>query len=345
MLRRDFDFELPNELIARYPAPRRDASRLLLLDGATGACSDHQFTDLPALLEPGDLLVVNDSRVMPARLRGRKPTGGRVELLVERLLGPSRCLAWARPARTLATGARILLPGNHELRVAGRRRELFEMERVSGPPFMELLQSVGRTPLPPYLGREDEPLDRRRYQTVYADQPGSAAAPTAGLHFTRALLRRLQRKGVDCARITLHVGAGTFQPLRDEVVEKHCMHEEWCRLEAAACAQVRTAKQAGRRVVAVGTTAARCLETAARGGRLRPFQGETDIFIYPGFRFQAVDALITNFHLPGSSLLLLVCAFAGRDNALRAYRHAVASRYRFFSYGDAMFISCGRRPA
>lgn len=339
MLRQDFDFDLPEELVAQYPAPERDASRLLLLDGATGRYSDKQFRDLVSLVDPGDLLVFNNTRVVPARLFGRKATGGRVEVLVERLLDESSCLAHVQASKTPQEGSRIILDGGIELLVGGRRLDLFELETVDGRSLSGVLEQQGHTPLPPYIRRADEALDADRYQTVYASKPGAVAAPTAGLHFTRALIEELEKKGVICAYVTLHVGAGTFQPVRENVIENHRIHSEWFELDERVCEQARAARTAGHRVIAVGTTSVRCLEAATVDGKLQPFQGETDIFIYPGFEFQTVDAMITNFHLPGSTLLLLVCAFAGRDNILRAYRHAVEAGYRFFSYGDAMFIT------
>ena len=341
MLRRDFDFELPSELIAQYPAPERDAARLLLLDGVSGECVDKCFGDLVALVEPGDLLVFNDTRVLPARLFGRKVTGGQVEILIERMQGEGVCLARMRGGKRLREGARVILDGGVELRVDGRQDDLFTLTLTGELPWQEVLERHGHTPLPPYIQRPDEGLDAARYQTVYARHPGAVAAPTAGLHFTRALLDELEGKGALCAYITLHVGAGTFRPIQDEVIENHRMHREWFQVDETVCKQINTVKQAGKRVIAVGTTSVRGLEAAVVDGRLRPFRGETDIFIYPGFQFQIVDAMVTNFHLPCSSLLLLVCAFAGQHNILRAYRHAIAARYRFFSYGDAMFISGG----
>ena len=339
MLRQDFDFDLPEELIAQHPAPERDASRLLLLDGASGEYADRRFGDILTLVHPGDLLVFNDTRVIPARLFARKETGGRVEILVERLLDGGKCLAHVQASKTPRQDGLLILDDGVALRVCGRRDDLFELESASGQSLPEVLKQHGHTPLPPYIRRSDDLLDAERYQTVYASHPGAVAAPTAGLHFTHALIEDLQSKGVLCAYATLHVGAGTFQPVREEAIENHRMHSEWFEVSTAVCEQVNAAKQAGNRVIAVGTTSVRCLEAATVDGCLQPFQGETDIFIYPGFEFRAVDAMITNFHLPGSTLLLLVCAFAGRENILRAYRHAVAANYRFFSYGDAMFIS------
>ena len=341
MLRQDFEFELPEELIAQYPATERDASRLLLLDGVTGRYSDRNFTDLGSLMNPGDLLVFNDTRVIPAKLFGRKATGGRVEILVERLLDETNCLAHVQASKTPKTGSRIILDDGIELQVCGRQDDLFELKLAGGTALTDVLKRQGHTPLPPYIRRADEALDSGRYQTVYARNPGAVAAPTAGLHFTRTLIWELEQKGIACAYVTLHVGAGTFQPIREENIENHHMHSEWYQVEERVCEQVRAVKAAGNRVIAVGTTSVRCLEAATADGRLQPFRGDTDIFIYPGFRFQTVDAMITNFHLPGSTLLLLVCAFAGRDNIMKAYRHAVETGYRFFSYGDAMFLTRG----
>ena len=339
MLRQNFDFDLPEELIAQYPTAERDAGRLLLLDGVTGGYSDKKFTDLVSLLNPGDLLVFNDTRVIPARLFGRKATGGRVEILVERLLDETNCLAHVQASKTPKKGSWIMLDGGIELQVRGRQDDLFELKLAGDMTLMDVLEQQGHTPLPPYIRRADEAIDLDRYQTVYANKPGAVAAPTAGLHFTRALIGELEKKGVESAYVTLHVGAGTFQPIREENIENHRMHSEWFQVSEAVCEQVSAVKQAGNRVIAVGTTSVRCLEAATLDGRLQPFQGETEIFIYPGFEFRTVDAMITNFHLPGSTLLLLVCAFAGRENILRAYRHAVEAEYRFFSYGDAMFIT------
>ena len=339
MLRKDFDFELPETLIAQYPTAERDASLLLLLDGVTGGYSDRNFTDLVSLVNPGDLLVFNDTRVIPARLFGRKETDGRVEILVERLLDETDCLAHVNASKTPREGSRIMLDGGIELQVIGRQNDLFALKLAGGKTLMNVLEQQGHTPLPPYIRRADEAVDSDRYQTVYARRLGAVAAPTAGLHFTRALIGELEKKGIMSAYVTLHVGAGTFQPIREENIENHRMHSEWYQVSEAVCEQVRSVKASGNRVIAVGTTSVRCLEAATVKGRLQPFRGDTDIFIYPGFEFRTVDAMITNFHLPGSTLLLLVCAFAGRDNILQAYRHAIEAEYRFFSYGDAMFIT------
>ncbi|HET8552150.1 MAG TPA: tRNA preQ1(34) S-adenosylmethionine ribosyltransferase-isomerase QueA [Gammaproteobacteria bacterium] len=337
MRRRDFYYDLPDELIAHYPLPERSASRLLCLDGASGAFADRHFTDLVELLQPGDLLVLNDTKVIPARLLGRKAeTGGAVEILVERIVSSREFLAHARVSKPLRAGGRVALEGGGEVTVAAREGELyrFEAEDVAA-----LIERSGHVPLPPYIDRADEALDRERYQTVYAREAGAVAAPTAGLHFDQALLDALAARGVERTFVTLHVGAGTFQPVREDDVRDHRMHAEYAVVPEAVCNAAAAARARGGRVVAVGTTAVRSLETAAGDGELTPFAGDTRLFIYPGFRFNAVDAMITNFHLPESTLLMLVSAFAGREHVLDAYRHAVAERYRFFSYGDAMFIT------
>ena len=340
----DFHFHLPRELIARYPAPARTASRLLQMP-AGGDPRDRRFADLPALVRPGDLLVVNDSRVLRARLRARKDRGGAVEILIERLLKPRLALAHVRANKPLRVGC-TLHAGDRELHFEGRRRDLFVLSLRDGD-FETLLQEHGEVPLPPYLGRKPEALDEERYQTVYAARSGSVAAPTAGLHFDRAMLARLQRIGVEIASLTLHIGAGTFQPLRHDVVERHEMHGETLHIDEALCAAVAACRRRHGRVIAVGTTVVRGLETAAAGGggEIRPYRGETRIFIKSGFRFRVTDAMITNFHLPRTTLFVLVCAFAGRERMLAAYRHAVAKRYRFFSYGDATWLerNDGRR--
>lgn len=344
MRRQDFHYELPEELIAQTPAPERSASRLLSLDGHTGALADRRFSELPDLLQPGDLLVFNDTRVIKARLHGRKPTGGRVEVLVERLTAPAHALAQVAPARNQRAGGRILLGDGSELEILGRRPDgLFELRLSGGEGFEALLERCGEVPLPPYIERQAGEADLERYQTVYARTPGSVAAPTAGLHFDHALLARLRAAGHQFAWVTLHVGAGTFLPVRVDSLSEHRMHSEAIEVSGATCQAVAAARAEGRRVVAVGTTSVRALEGAAVNGGLRPQRTETALFITPGFRFQVVDALITNFHLPESTLLMLVSAFAGRERVLAAYRHAVEARYRFFSYGDAMLMS--RNPA
>ncbi|RFA30493.1 tRNA preQ1(34) S-adenosylmethionine ribosyltransferase-isomerase QueA [Alkalilimnicola ehrlichii] len=339
MQRSDFQFDLPPELIADYPLAERSGSRLLQLNGRTGECRDGRFRDLEQLLRPGDLLVLNDTRVIPARLHGEKATGGKVEVLIERVLDQRRALAHIRASKAPKPGASLWLEGAISVTVVGREGEFFLIEVEAAENLLGLLERHGHMPLPPYIRRPDEEHDRERYQTVYAQRPGAVAAPTAGLHFDDELLARLSAKGVGQARVTLHVGAGTFQPMRAERLEEHRMHREYLEVSPETCAQITAAKEAGGRIVAVGTTVVRSLETAARHGRLAPFQGETDIFIYPGFTFRVVDALVTNFHLPESTLIMLVSAFAGYQNTMQAYRHAIEERYRFFSYGDAMFIS------
>ena len=336
--RQDFHFELPPELIAQHPLAQRGASRLLTLDGVSGALGDRRFGDLPELLRPGDLLVFNDTRVIPARLFGRKASGGRIELLVERVLSEQRALVHLHASKAPKPGGLLLLDAGFSATVLARHENLFEIQVEGDQPLLTLLERYGRMPLPPYIRREPTAEDRERYQTVYARQPGAVAAPTAGLHFDQALLDRLAALGVAQAFVTLHVGAGTFQPVRVERIADHVMHPEWINVSAEVCRQVQTAQQRGGRVIAVGTTAVRALETAASLGKLQPWQGETRIFMAPGYRFRIVDALITNFHLPESTLLMLVAAFAGHAETLKAYRHAVEQRYRFFSYGDAMLL-------
>jgi len=337
MRRADFAYPLPEDLIAERPLPRRGASRLLALDGATGAVADLAFDDLGTLLRPGDLLVLNDTRVLPARLEGRKATGGACEILLERVLDERRFLAQARASKGLKPGARVALPAGATAVALARRGDLHELEldRAVLPYF----EAEGRIPLPPYVAREADAEDRERYQTVYAEVPGAVAAPTAGLHFERETLAGLAQRGIAIERLTLHVGAGTFMPLRAETLDGHRMHAERVRVPPACVAAVAAARARGGRVVAVGTTVVRALESAAAQGMLAPFEGDTELFIRPGYRFRVVDALLTNFHLPESTLLVLVAAFAGRGRVLATYRHAIAARYRFFSYGDAMFVT------
>lgn len=332
----DFDYPLPQELIAQHPLPERSASRLLVLEEA-GGLADRHMRDLPGLLAPGDLLVFNDTRVIPARLFAAKPTGGRVELLTERLLGERRALAHARASKPIRAGTRLALEGGGELVAGEREGELLHVESPREP-LLELLARAGHVPLPPYIDRPDEVEDRARYQSVFARVPGAVAAPTASLHFDEALLSELDACGVEVARITLHVGAGTFRPVRGEDPAAHRLHREWCEVGVEAAAAIRAARGRSGRVVAVGTTVVRTLESVAAAGGIAPWQGETALFILPGFRFRVVDALVTNFHLPRSTLLMLVAAAAGRERMLAAYRHAVAAGYRFYSYGDAMFL-------
>ena len=348
MKRTDFHFDLPDELIARYPLPERTDSRLLRLNGASGDMDHRHFTDLLDLLKPADLLVFNNTRVIPARLWGRKETGGEVEILVERLLSDRECLAHVRASKSPRAGTRIELHASPvdklaqaSLRVQGREGEFFRLLAEGRESLLELLQRIGHMPLPPYIDRDDEHLDRERYQTVFGYRDGAVAAPTAGLHFSEDFIESCRDKGIDVGFLTLHVGAGTFQPVRVENIEEHEMHAEYLEVDELLCEQLRQARDRSGRIVAVGTTAVRSLETAAVGGELQPYAGDSRIFIYPGYRFQVVDALVTNFHLPESTLIMLVSAFAGRDSIMAAYREAVARQYRFFSYGDAMFILPG----
>lgn len=335
----DFDYDLPEDLIAQRPLPSRGDSLMLCLDGNSGAIEDRKFRELCDLLTPGDLLVLNDTRVLRARLVGTKSTGGQVEVLVERIVDDHRVLAHVHANRSPKVGTRLNLQGELEAEVLGRDHELFELRFNQTEPVGELLERAGSVPLPPYIRRRPEHRDDERYQTVYARRIGAVAAPTAGLHFDEALLDALGRKGIEFACVTLHVGAGTFQPVRTELVQDHVMHSERLEVSSEVCKRVGEAKTRGRRVIAVGTTSVRALESAALHGEMCPLRGDTRLFIYPGFQFRCVDALITNFHLPQSSLLMLVCAFAGKANVLNAYAHAIQRRYRFFSYGDAMFVS------
>lgn len=333
----DFRYHLPDELIAQYPPAKRGDSRLLCLDGPSGALTDRHFADLPGLLRPGDLLVFNDTRVIPARLFGQKESGGRIEVLVERLTGLRTALAHIRASKSPKPGGRLLLDEGGELKVLGRQGELYELESPAEE-LLPLLERIGHIPLPPYIERGDGELDADRYQTVFAHRPGAVAAPTAGLHFDNAMLERLAEMGVDTARVTLHVGAGTFQPVRTENLDEHRMHAEWLEVGDETVEQVRRTKARGGRVVAVGTTSVRSLESAAADGELRPFSGDTRLFIRPGYSFRVVDVLVTNFHLPESTLLMLVCAFGGTEFVLDAYRQAVREGYRFYSFGDAMLL-------
>lgn len=336
---KDFYFDLPDELIASYPLPERTASRLLCLDGTCGKLEHRTFSDLPDLLNPEDLVVFNNTRVIPARLFGEKATGGKVEVLVERVLDTQRVLAHVRASRAPKPGAQLLLEGGISASVLGREANLFELLFEGDEPVLALLEQHGHMPLPPYMNREDQHEDRNRYQTVYAQAPGAVAAPTAGLHFDDALLARLKAKGVATAFVTLHVGAGTFQPVKVDKIEDHLMHAEYIEVDESVCAAVKAARGRGGRVLAVGTTSVRALESASAGGEIAPFMGDTAIFIYPGYQFKTVDLLVTNFHLPESTLIMLVSAFAGYESTMQAYAEAVKEKYRFFSYGDAMFIN------
>ncbi|MEX6501270.1 tRNA preQ1(34) S-adenosylmethionine ribosyltransferase-isomerase QueA [Pseudomonas zhanjiangensis] len=337
----DFHFDLPESLIARHPLAERRASRLLTLDGPTGALGHRQFSDLLEYLRPGDLMVFNNTRVIPARLFGQKASGGRLEVLVERVLDTHRVLAHVRSSKSPKPGSTIALDGGGEAQMLARHDALFELQFAEE--VLPLLERIGHMPLPPYIDRPDEAADRERYQTVYAARAGAVAAPTAGLHFDQGMLAAIAEMGVETSFVTLHVGAGTFQPVRVERIEDHHMHSEWLEVGQDVVDAVAACRARGGRVIAVGTTSVRSLETAARDGVLKPFTGDTAIFIYPGRPFHVVDALVTNFHLPESTLLMLVSAFAGYPETMAAYQSAVAEAYRFFSYGDAMFIT--RNPA
>lgn len=339
----EFDYFLPPELIAQYPAAPRTASRLLRLDGESGAFHDAMFSGLPGFLSPGDLLVLNDTRVIKARLTGRKESGGKVEVLVERVLDDHHVLAAIRASHPPKAGSRLTLANAVTASVLGRPGEFYHLRFEDKRTAPELLESFGSVPLPPYIERPAQALDEEHYQTVYAKNPGAVAAPTAGLHFDEAMLAALREAGIATATVTLHVGAGTFQPVRAEEVADHRMHKERYEAPSATLAAITETRKRGGRVTAVGTTALRALEAAASSGELLAGEGETDIFITPGYRFRVVERLLTNFHLPRSTLLMLVCAFGGTENMLNAYRHAVEARYRFFSYGDAMLIERKQR--
>jgi S-adenosylmethionine:tRNA ribosyltransferase-isomerase len=333
----EFDYALPEELIAQHPAAERTQSRLLHLDGRSGALEDLRFTDLPRLIGPHDALVLNDTRVIKARLAARKRSGGRVELFVERITGEREVLALIRASHPPREGSELVVGDGARAEVLGREDDLYRL-RLLDTGAAELLERNGQVPLPPYINHTPGASDAERYQTVYAMHPGAVAAPTAGLHFDAAMLDCLAAQGVKIAKVTLHVGAGTFQPVRTDTVEAHRMHRERYEVPQSAVDAIGSARASGGRVIAAGTTALRALESAARGGRLEPTSGETDLFVYPGFAFRVVDRLLTNFHLPKSSLLMLVSAFAGAENIRRAYAHAIELRYRFFSYGDAMLL-------
>jgi S-adenosylmethionine:tRNA ribosyltransferase-isomerase len=341
MLRTDFHFDLPQELIAQRPTEERSASRLLTVDRAAGSRRDMQFRDFPELVDARDLLIFNDTRVLPARVFGLKDSGGRVELLLERALSPTTALAHARASKGLKEGAVVRLAAGQSARMLGREEELFVLEFSCN--VVEFFQAHGEIPLPPYIDRAAEDTDRERYQTVYARIPGAVAAPTAGLHFDKGIFAALRARGVPHAFVTLHVGSGTFAPVRVEDIAAHRMHAEYLEVSESTCAAINRVRAAGGRVIAVGTTVVRSLETAALGGegesRVAPYRGTTRIFIKPGYVFRAVDAMVTNFHLPESTLLMLCAAFVGREALLAAYAHAVEQRYRFFSYGDAMFLT------
>ena len=342
----DFSFELPDELIARYPKTERTASRLLQLNGNSGELTDGTFKNVLDLVQPGDLLVFNNTRVIPARMFGRKASGGKLEVLVERMLDEHSILAHVRCSKPPKPGTELFLGEHDEFQaeMVARHDALFEIRFTSATAVLDILNTIGHMPLPPYIDRPDEDADKERYQTVYNKKPGAVAAPTAGLHFDNPLLEQIKAKGVEFAYVTLHVGAGTFQPVRVDDVENHHMHSEYVEVPQDVVDAIKATRERGGRIIAVGTTSVRSLESAAqdalkKGTELVPFFGDTEIFIYPGYEYQLVDCLITNFHLPESTLIMLVSAFAGYDHTMAAYHHAVAEKYRFFSYGDAMFIS------
>jgi S-adenosylmethionine:tRNA ribosyltransferase-isomerase len=335
----DFDFILPEELIAQFPAADRTGSRLLRLDGNTGKTGDCLFQDLCDYLAPGDLLIFNDTRVIKARLHGQKPTGGTIEVLIERIVDAHHALAHIRASRSPKAGSLILLAeGKISAEVMGREDDLFLLRFADDQNILDLLDRYGALPLPPYITHGADQHDEERYQTVYAKHPGAVAAPTAGLHFDAAMLEKLKRHGINMAYVTLHVGAGTFQPVRVDDISEHRMHSELYSVPEETVQMIRETQQKGGKVTAIGTTAMRALESAARNGDLVAGSGDTDIFITPGYRFRVVERLLTNFHLPKSTLLMLVSAFAGLEHIQQAYQHAIAARYRFFSYGDAMLI-------
>ncbi len=334
--RSDFDYELPPELIAQHPLVERSGARMLHL--TSSGVVDAWVRGFPDLLRPGDLLVFNDTRVIPARIRGVKESGGKVEVFVERLLGAQDVLAQVRASKAPRQATVLHLEGGIHAEVLGREGEFFRLRFLDPRPVPELLALCGHVPLPPYITRPDGAVDQERYQTVFAARDGAVAAPTAGLHFDNAMLEALDRASVERAAVTLHVGAGTFQPVREEDLGRHRMHAEWLEVPASTCAAVAAAKARGSRVIAVGTTVVRALEAAAAGGVLEPFRGETSLFITPGYHFRVIDMMLTNFHMPCSTLLMLVCAFGGTGRVLDAYRHAIGEKYRFYSYGDAMLV-------
>ncbi|GAA65433.1 S-adenosylmethionine:tRNA ribosyltransferase-isomerase [Pseudoalteromonas sp. BSi20311] len=337
----DFSFDLPDELIARFPKADRTSSRLLSLDGPSGAVEHKIFSDILELVNENDLLVFNNTKVIPARMFGQKESGGKVEVLVERVLDEHRVLAHIRASKSPKPGNVLILEGKAKAIMVARHDTLFELEFDRSENVLDILNDVGHMPLPPYIDRPDNEADRERYQTVYGEKPGAVAAPTAGLHFDDKLMTALKGKGVQMAFVTLHVGAGTFQPVRVESVDEHIMHSEYIEVPQDVVDAVASTKAKGGRVIAVGTTSVRSLESAAKihGGKLDTYFGDTDIFIFPGYQFNVVDAMVTNFHLPESTLIMLVSAFAGQDNIMGAYNTAIEQQYRFFSYGDAMFLT------
>lgn len=339
MKKSDFNYRLPRHLIAQKPLAQRDASRLLYLNKKSHALKDLEFNDFIDLIDAEDLLVLNDTKVIPARLYGYKSSGGKVEILIERILDDRTALAHVKASKSPKAGAVISLEQGVNCEVLARERDLFKLRFEDSDNILDILERIGHIPLPPYIDRADETSDRTRYQTVFAREAGAVAAPTAGLHFNQSMFDRLQAKGVRKAFVTLHVGSGTFQPVRVEALSEHVMHREFFAVSAETVEAVQQTRARGGRVVAVGTTAVRALESASKSGQIEPGIGDTDLFITPGYRFKSVDAMLTNFHLPESTLLMLVSAFAGHDSVMNAYHHAIAEEYRFFSYGDAMFLS------
>lgn len=338
MTTNDFDYVLPDALIAKYPLQKRSDSRLLVLHRATGVIDHTQFTHFVDYLQPEDLVVFNNTKVIAARLWGRKASGGKISCLVERIISKNTVLAHLKSSKSPRIGSLLCFAQAMTAEVLDREGDLFILQFQGSEAVLELLEQYGEVPLPPYLQREAESLDQQRYQTIFASREGAVAAPTAALHFDEEILQKIRNKGVETGFVTLHVGAGTFQPVRVEALEDHVMHKEYLQVPVALCQQIKRCRQRGGRVVAIGTTVVRCLETAAQGGEIAPFEGDTQLFIYPGYQFRCVDVLFTNFHLPRSTLLMLVCAFAEQKTVMAAYGQAIAQSYRFFSYGDAMLV-------
>jgi S-adenosylmethionine:tRNA ribosyltransferase-isomerase len=339
MKKSDFVYSIPAELIAQKPLSERSASRLLCLNRSTGQIEDKQFNDFIDLIDPRDLMVFNDTRVIPARLFGKKLSGGKVEILIERIRDEHHAIALVRASKTPKPGTLLLLAEGYCCEVQGREDDLFILEFKGPQSLMQILEKIGNIPLPPYIGRDDNQIDRTRYQTVFARESGAVAAPTAGLHFDLTMMERIKTKGIQTAFVTLHVGSGTFQPVRVEVLSDHVMHKEYFAVPPETAEAVRQTRNIGGRVIAIGTTSVRALESASKNGQIDSVFGDTDLFITPGYQFKSVDAMLTNFHLPESTLLMLVSAFAGYDDIMKAYQHAIGQSYRFFSYGDAMFLA------
>lgn len=334
----DFDFELPIDLIAQSPTTKRSDSRLLYLDKTTGIITHHYFKNLPDLLTAKDLLIFNNTKVIPARLFATKITGGKVEILIERILPNNILLVQTKTSKSLKINTKLMLTNDTWFEIINRQNVFFELTLHSPLPLNAILEQYGQTPLPPYIKHQPNNVDKQRYQTIFAKHEGAVAAPTAGLHFDTELMNQLAHKNIQATYLTLHVGAGTFKPVQTENIKDHKMHMEYMDISPELCEKIKTTKQNKGKIIAVGTTSVRSLETACQSEEIKPYRGNTDIFIYPGYKFKGVDALITNFHLPKSSLLMLVCAFAGYDNIMRAYQEAIKKKYRFFSYGDAMLI-------